>query len=404
MEFTPTRVFIFLFIFRYLRLVVHIISFCLFRSVPVPKNPTLQPKDCAIIIPTVEPWGPKFEECIHSILTNNPAQVIVVTFGEDRLYRAKQFCKSIDPNIQVGAIEEANKRRQVCYALHSVKTPITILCDDSVVWPRKFLPEVLAPFEDKAVAIVGTVKRVRRFNQGLTASDFWNFIGCLYLERHNFEIAASNNTDGSVFVVSGRTSAHRSRNLQDPAFMHGFANEMFFFGKFGPLNADDDNFITRWCVSHGWKIKIQYTDNSRIETTLGMDRKKFMSQCLRWVRTTWRSNSASLFTDRAVWTSQPWMAYIFITSFTSFALFYDLTLFWALNRTSFGDAQAMKYLTLWIFCSKLVKPFPHFVRNPRDLIWLPGYILFGYFHSFIKLYAMFTFYIVAWGSRGNDVK
>lgn len=401
----PNRVFAFLFVFRYLRLIVHIISFWLFRSVPVPLRPTLFPRDCAVIIPSVEPHGDKFNECIRSVLGNNPHQIIVVTVGKDKLFRAKQVCELIDPNIQVCAIEEANKRRQICHALQFVHTRITLLCDDSVVWPCHFLPEVLAPFEDNAVAIVGTVKRVRRINQGFTMSDFWNFIGCLYLERHNFEIAATNNIDGGVFVVSGRTSAHRSKNLKGPAFMHRFSNEMFFFGKIGPLNVDDDNFITRWAVSHGWKIKIQYTESARIETTLGMDRKKFFSQCLRWARTTWRSNSASLFTHRTVWRTQPWGVYaIYLTSFVNFALFYDFALFWTLNRTSFAGSQAMRYLGLWIFCSKIVKLLPHFLRNPRDLIWLPGYICFGYYHSLIKLYALFTFYVVAWGSRGNDVK
>lgn len=49
--------------------------------------------------------------------------------------------------------------------------------------------------------------------------------------------------------------------------------------------------------------------------------------------------------------------------------------------------------------SKLVKPWPHFWQYPRDLIYLPGYILFGYAHSLIKLYALITFWDVAWGGR-----
>ena len=33
---------------------------------------------------------------------------------------------------------------------------------------------------------------------------------------------------------------------------------------------------------------------------------------------------------------------------------------------------------------------------------LPGYILFGYFHSVIKVWALLTFWNVKWGSRVLD--
>jgi hypothetical protein len=153
-----------------------------------------------------------------------------------------------------------------------------------------------------------------------------------YTWNDNFEIRATNGINNGVFVVSGRTSAHRSEILKDPEFITGFTNERFFFGLFGPLNADDDNFITRWDVRHGWKVKIQYCPDAMIETTLGTY-PKFLSQCLRWVRTTWRSNSATLFTDRTVWYTQPWCVYaVYWTSFVNFALFYDGALAYTLLK------------------------------------------------------------------------
>lgn len=145
-----------------------------------------------------------------------------------------------------------------------MKTSITIFCDDHVFWPSEFIPHILAPFEDGDTGTTGTCKRVRRQHPGFSISGFWNCIGALYLERHNFEIAASNHIDGGVFCVSGRTSAHRTAILQDPDFIDGFLNEYTFFGLVGPLNADDDNFVTRWMVNHGWKIRIQYSDGARI--------------------------------------------------------------------------------------------------------------------------------------------
>ena len=130
----------------------------------------------------------------------------------------------------------------------------------------KFLPAILAPFEDPRVGAVGTNKRALRMEQGFTAAAFWNMLGAAYLERQNFDVRATNTIDGGVFVISGRTSAHRTSILQSPEFLKGYLNERFFFGLFGPLNCNDDNFITRYETRHGWKIKIQHCPEGLMET------------------------------------------------------------------------------------------------------------------------------------------
>jgi hypothetical protein len=66
------------------------------------------------------------------------------------------------------------------------------------------------------------------------------------------------------------------------------------------LNADDDNFITRWLFWKNWKIKFQYHKECEVETTLENNRK-YLNQCLRWVRSNWRSNRTSLFETGDVW-------------------------------------------------------------------------------------------------------
>ncbi|KAL4919033.1 nucleotide-diphospho-sugar transferase [Aspergillus aurantiobrunneus] len=405
-----STLFLYLFIFRYLRLVVHLISFWVFyHPSPIRKTPTLHPSDCTIILPTVDPENRDFEECLTSCLMNEPGAIIIVPVGNEMTQTTKHIVAPYQnrfprTRISVKTSTVANKRIQVAHGLGYVNTNITVLLDDHVFWPSaRFLPTILAPFEDPKVGIVGTNKRVRRIDKGFNMKSFWNMLGALYLERHNFEIRSTNAIDGGVFVVSGRTSAHRSSILTDRKFIQGFTNERFFFNSFGPLNADDDNFITRWNVSHGYKVKIQYGPDACIETTLGTY-PKFLSQCLRWVRTTWRSNSASLFTDRTVWYRQPWCVYaVYLTSFVNFALFYDGALIYTLLNSRLGQEQnAVSYLLRWIFLSKMVKLTPYFLREPQDLIMLPGYFLFAYFHSLIKLYAGLTFWKTNWSGRNLD--
>jgi cellulose synthase/poly-beta-1,6-N-acetylglucosamine synthase-like glycosyltransferase len=104
--------------------------------------------------------------------------------------------------------------------------------------------------------------------------------------------------DGGVPCLSGRTVAYRTKILQDTTFTRAFASEEWL-GRYR-LNADDDNFITRWMVSHGWETYFQYHKEVEIQTTLE-DNPKFLKQCLRWARSNWRSNLTSLFRERHIW-------------------------------------------------------------------------------------------------------
>lgn len=59
------------------------------------------------------------------------------------------------------------------------------------------------------------------------------------------------------------------------------------------LNADDDNFVTRWLFANGWKIWIQYNQYCEVETTLENNSKK-LKQDSRWARSNLRSNWTTL--------------------------------------------------------------------------------------------------------------
>lgn len=401
--------FIFLFCFRYLRLIVHTISFwLLYRPSPIPKTPRYHSWDVTVVIPTVDPENPSFVNCLRSIIDNAPNKIIIVVPNKEMMESTKAILtssrlQSDEMPIIVLQTDEANKRKQVACAIPHIATDITVICDDHVFWRSpNFLPTILAPFENENVGAVGTNKRAIRNKKGFTAAAFWNMLGAIYLERQNFDVRATNALDGGVFVLSGRTSAHRTSILKSEEFVTGYLNERFFFGSFGPLNCDDDNFITRYEVRQGWDIKIQHCADGLMETPLG-EYPKFISQCLRWVRTTWRSNSASIFTDRTVWYRQPWCVYaVYLTSFVNLALFYDLALVTTFCNTVWNSRWSVYWLIGWIIASKLVKLVPYFLRQPQDIVFFPGYVAFAYFHSLIKLYALLTFWDTTWSGRELD--
>jgi hypothetical protein len=205
-------------------------------------------------------------------------------------------------------------------------------------------------------------------------------------------------------VISGRTALYRTSIIQSPAFQKAFMNEYWLFGRIGPLNVDDDNFVCRWMVTHRHGIVFHNSPGALVVTTLGTSGRwrKFRGQLDRWARTTWRSNSTTLFADQTVWRTQPWCVYaVYFSALANLALFYDTALFATLYFSSFYSASAMTGLAALLFVSKLIKPLPHYIRNPGDLPYLPLQILFGYYHSWVKLNALRTCTNIAWGTRAG---
>lgn len=102
---------------------------------------------------------------------------------------------------------------------------------------------------------------------------------------------------------------------------------------------------------------------------------------------------------------QPWCTYaLHFATFTSLAWLFDplilLSIWWG---TASWDPETRWSIfiaeVVWMFgFTKVIKLVGLFRRNPQDLMFLPVSILFGYFHGFIKLYALFTLNIVSHGT------
>ncbi|EAQ93868.1 hypothetical protein CHGG_02103 [Chaetomium globosum CBS 148.51] len=363
--------FLALFCWRYLRFVVNLAAFWCYSPAPKPSKPTYTPsKDVTVVIPTVTTDLEAFKNTLRSCAANDPAKIIVATAGDELFVGASSCVDAVSseyPYIQfvVETAQVPSKRGQIALAVPHIETDITVLLDDHVTLGPRYLKSLLYPFEDPSVGLVGTNKRVQR-KEGLNLwGRIWNMLGATYLCRHNFEIRATNTVDGGVFVVSGRCCALRTEILRHHEYLPRYTNERFFFDMLGPLSPDDDNFTTRFAVRHGWKIKIQYTEDCVMHTTIGVDASahiKFLGQCKRWARTTWRSNLCSLITERSVWASQPYCVYaVYLTSLTNFAAVTDGLLVYLFTRSSaYTSTVVLGGLVGWILFTKVVKVFDYF--------------------------------------------
>ncbi|KAK6007240.1 hypothetical protein QM012_006248 [Aureobasidium pullulans] len=358
-----------LFIFRYLRLVVNLISNWTYKPIPIPEKPTYTRKDVTVIIPTIEGEGETLCRTIKTCLATQPFEIIIVTI-DSSIKRAERTVATFNSSkIRILSVAKANKRSQMCAAIPKVMTKITIFADDDVIWPQTILPWILAPFENDEMGGVGTSQRLMRPKK----PTIWSFLGSLYLERRNFDCSACLNIDGGLPCLSGRTVAYRTCILQDEAFTYGFTNETW---RNFQLNADDDNFITRWMYSHGWKIAMQYHKACEVQTTLEDSPK-----------------------------STPWTTYaVFQTTLTAWALMDFLIFFFFYKATEnlpVGTRQRiLTAIGIWIFCfAKSIKLYGHWIRYPADLLMLPCSVLFGHVHGLIKLAGLLTLSATSWGSR-----
>ncbi|EJT69988.1 hypothetical protein GGTG_12165 [Gaeumannomyces tritici R3-111a-1] len=381
---------------RYVRLIVHCISHWSYKSYPIPSKPTYTEQDVTVIIPTIHHNFEELRPSLESILATNPYELIIVT-TTSKFDALMKLARTLNlTRIRIFCIPVANKRLQVCKALPYVTTPITIMADDDVTWPKTLMPWILAPLKNERIGGVSTCQRVRR-DAGV--SILWrasNWLGACYIERRNFEISATHNIDGGTSCMSGRTGAYRTDIFRDPAFQHSFKTERW---RDFILNADDDNFVTRWLVSHGWKTWVQYERECEVETALEYG-LKFLYQCSRWARSNWRSNWTSLVVERHVWRQQPWSTYaLHIATFTSLAFVFDplilASLWWGTaDWDNMNRCYAFGAMLVFFAFTKVVKLMGLFKRNPKDLMFLPLSIVFGYFHGLIKLYALFTLNVV----------
>ncbi|RMD42981.1 hypothetical protein DV735_g2105, partial [Chaetothyriales sp. CBS 134920] len=398
--------FIYLFTYRYLRLVVNLVAFWTFKPIPIPENPSLGAQDVSVILPTLEGEGEELERTIRSIMTNQPRVLILVTVDHN-LPSLEETVQKMPANahgrIKCMSVKQANKRRQMARAVPEVETDIIVFADDDVDWPKNLLPWLLAPFEQKRYGGVVTCQRLRRAENPTFSQRIYGFLAALYLERRNFDCAAMTQIDGGMPCMSGRTCAYRTSILQDVNFTNGFTNEKWWFGQY-QLNADDDNFITRWMVGHGHDTYMQYHPECEVLTTLE-DNPKFLKQCLRWARSNWRSNLTSIFAERTIWRRQPWSTYaVQLTTLSPPAIVGDAALIWLLwQATADWSCQqtslAIGLLISWMCFSKFIKLITHFVRYPADILLWPVSVLFGWLHGLIKYYALLTLSETTWGSR-----
>ena len=134
------QLFIALFLFRYIRLLGNLIGWWCYHPMIPKTSPTFTSNDVTVIVPTVDPAGANFKECILSIYDTEPAGIVIVIAGASRACRDKADFKNVKqdwegyPRIRVMECKVMNKRKQLCTALPEVS-------EDILAWYRLYMKE-----------------------------------------------------------------------------------------------------------------------------------------------------------------------------------------------------------------------------------------------------------------------
>ncbi|GJJ68963.1 hypothetical protein EMPS_01309 [Entomortierella parvispora] len=385
--------------YRYLWFTIKLLAYFFYRPMMPKENPTYRPEyDVTIIVPTIDA-GEEFKEAAHSWLVNNPKEIIIIT--ETKMRDALQeLANSVDPTrIRVLTVPKANKRLQMVEGIRNTTSEIIVFADDDAIWPPTALEYILACFEDPNMGGVGTSQTVKSVGRYQTV---WEVLAGFRLTIRNIEIAASTHIDGGVCCLSGRTAAYRTCILQDPAFQYEFTHD-FWLGKY-PLNSGDDKFLTRWMVFHGWNTYVQVCKEAELLSTF-KNNWRFVKQVLRWTRNTWRSDFRSLFTERKIWSRHPYVAFTMVDK-----IFNPITLLSGPISVIVMASEGKFHLPIWdivisyvvwLMLTRIVKLLPHLFKRPQDIIWVPAFLIFGYYFAIMKIYALFTLHEVGWGTRAG---
>jgi hypothetical protein len=424
---TSFQVFIFLFLFRYVRATINSVASRLYRPTPIPENPHYTADDVTVVIPTTDISTPTLHKVLRSILAHNVARLIITTTQDAHslqlpaleaaipAFRPDIAFRDSDTHCLVKRQPKPNYRRQVAAAMEAVDTKILIIPDDHTYWPSSptFIPALLAPFEDPKIGAVGPAILGKHHHHSLSFRGFWNFIGMVYLLRNHMQDRATNTVDGGLSCLTGRFGVYRSSIWKDTAFLRACLNEYIsFFGlyKVGPLTVDDDKFHTRWLVNHGWNIRVQGGPETTLLTELGVW-PRFHAQILRWTRTSWRTVPRTLAVDRTCWTRFPYTKYaMYVYSIVRMSLFYEGAMFYSLWKAmrEIGCADdfptAAWGLVGWIAVTRVFKVWPHLREYPGDVVYVPGYTVFLYWNSLIRLYAFFTMWKTYWDTESKSGK
>ncbi len=341
--------------------------------------------DVSIVTPVYNENPVIFLQALRSWEKNKPAEVIAVIDYTDKkcIEIFKDFAKG-KKTYKLIVTKTPGKRPALADGIKIAKSPIVALVDSDTIWAHDVIKNGLPPFNDKKVGGVATYQNV------LDPKTFAQKVFDTQLDiRYRLEYPFLAGAGDALVCLSGRTAFYR-RAVITP-MLHDLVHETFM-GR--PVISGDDKRLTYLVLAAGWKTA--YQSNSHVYTPGMANLTAYTAQRLRWTRNSLRADLRAMMEGWPF--KHPALAFFqidkvlqsFVTILSPFFLMVSLfAKLWI----------PAAIIVAWWLLSRTIKMMPHFSRRPKDIVILPGYILYSFFVGVLKIYAFFSLNTQGWITR-----
>ncbi|KAJ4013072.1 hypothetical protein NW752_006349 [Fusarium irregulare] len=281
---------------RYLWLGLYHVGRARYYSTPRTQYPqTVDLWQIAVVLPVVDHVNDNLLPTIESILVNRPQQLYVVLVGQEAFDKVEAQMAPLREKygytqINVGAVNRTNKRRQIAHALKHIQPSVhslTVITEQGTYWPDRFLMSACCPFDDAEVAAVTVPKRAHLRPSNCIWDKVKAHLFSFYYSIQAEDNRAVNSFDGSALFGGGATLV-RTHYLKNDRFKKEFEHEKWFFGRSGVLKGDEHFFLNRFFLGGNKYVYFQDSPEATVSVevnTVG----HFLSEFLRETRNNWRT-------------------------------------------------------------------------------------------------------------------
>lgn len=280
-----------------------------------------------------------------------------------------------------------NKRRNLRVLVRESRADILLLVDSDTFFEPDTVRELLRPFADPRVGGATTAQTIHRPRTVMQLLSNW-----LEHARLNSSMAAAS-LFRQVACLPGRAYAVRKR-LVEP-HLDELVGETFL-GR--PCIAGDDRYITNLVLRQGYGAVL--VPSARVTTLAPAGFLQTSRMWLRWGRSSQRYTIQSPWLFRYPFAAFVYWGDILVTAST----FFIVAIHWPYQMlTGVSDQPFLEMVftaTLGMMLTMGIRQMPHLLRHPRDLLYLPVFVLVATYLQFIRFYALLTIHQVdRWGTR-----
>ena len=342
----------------------------------------------SVVVPSFHEDPDILLRCLHTWLSENPTEVIVVLDTAD-VDSYDRLVAVGDPRLRPVLFQHAGKRSALGAGIRLTRGEILVLTDSDTSWTPGLLRNVQMPFADPAVGGVSTQQNVYQ-----RATSVWRRVADWLVNLRYYDYVPAMGRAGAVPCISGRTAVYR-RDAVVPV-LDDLENE-FFLGK--RCISGDDGRLTWLVLASGWRTVHQSSARalSMFPATFGA----FVKQRVRWSRNSYRCYLTAMAKGwlwRAPFVTKITVLQILITPLTmGLSMFY--LLFNRLDFTAVGIAAAVG----WLLLGRGIRGMSNLRRNPSDILLLPLVAVVVVLIALpIKSYAFVTMNKQGWLTRHAD--